>query len=331
MFSAPISSSFRGLFDSKGIKVHETFFLRRNISKNDVYAFFELIRFFKKNKFDIVHTNSTKPGVVARIAARIAGCKNVVHTVHGIAYHEFETKPKRIIYYLLELVSCLFGKVNITVNNSYLKYYPTCITKSFCIYNGVDFNKLNKLNIAKSYISVGFFARLDEQKAPDIFIRVVNVLIQRGVKNVRFVLAGDGEQLTQCKELMTELGLDDKIEILGWINDKSQFLSSVDILLHPSRWEAFGLSVVEAAFFEIPTVASNVEGLPEVIIDGETGFICEVDNVTDFADRTYQLITDDVLRCKMGAQANKYVMGKFNLEKMIFNYDALYKKIMNLD
>ncbi|MCL0009296.1 glycosyltransferase [Providencia rettgeri] len=177
MCSGPIPQHFRDVFEKNNITLIESKNLTREISLKDIYAFFELYFFFKKNKFDIVHTNSTKPGIIARVAAKLAGHKYVIHTVHGIAFHSFISMPKRVTFYFLELFSCLFGSLNITVNKYYLKYYPKWLIKSKCIYNGVNFDKLEVKPNKKSELCVAFFARLDEQKAPLIYIEIINKLI----------------------------------------------------------------------------------------------------------------------------------------------------------
>ncbi|MGL9735341.1 MAG: glycosyltransferase [Symbiopectobacterium sp.] len=79
--------------------------LRREIGCLDINATCELFHLFKKNKFDIIHTNSTKPGIIARLSAKMAVCDYVIHSVHGIAFHKIEIPTKRIFYYLIECFS----------------------------------------------------------------------------------------------------------------------------------------------------------------------------------------------------------------------------------
>ncbi|MCZ9036184.1 glycosyltransferase family 4 protein [Escherichia albertii] len=334
MCSGPVSAEFRSLFEKHGISVIESKYLCRDISFKDLLALFELFFFFRKNKFDIIHTNSTKPGVIARIAAKISGNKNVIHTVHGISFHPYLSRPKRMLFYFLELLSCVFGSINITVNKFYLKFYPRFIIKSSCIYNGVDFACLDANSKTKNRINkqvcVAFLARLDVQKAPLTYIEIVNKLVHDyKFENVRFILAGNGELMPQCIKLIEEYSLTKYIDVLGWVKNKSDFFNEVDILVQPSYWEAFGLNIVEAAHFSIPTVASNVEGLPEVIINEKTGFTCDVDDINDFSKKIALLINDPHLLSKMGDNAKKHVHAKFNITDMVDNYIKLYENVIN--
>lgn len=328
MCSGPVPENFRNKFEKHGITIIESKYLTREISTKDIYSFFELLSFFRKNKFDIIHPHSTKPGIIARIAARLTGHKKIIHTVHGIAFHSFTPRLKRKLFYFLELFSCFFGSLNITVNKYYLQYYPNWIINSTCIYNGVDFSKLNVRKKESSKLCVAFFARLDDQKAPLNYIKIVNKLIHDyNMKNIRFLLAGTGELMPQCKELIDEYSLSNSIEVTGWINDKSEFFNQVDLLIQPSRWEAFGLNIIEAAHFAIPAITSTVEGLPEVVIDGKTGFTCKVDDIDEFSSKSAYLLKNRSILSALGENAKKNANNKFDINLMTENYIEVYENI----
>ncbi len=268
------SNDFIQAFQRIGVVIIEVPSLQRDIGKHDLIAFNDLYHIFKKYNFDIVHTNSTKPAILARIAAKIAGCKRVIHTIHGVAFHAHIPCFKRIFFYFIEYFSVLFGDEQISVNKYYKKFYPLINTRT--IYNGVDFasfdleNKKNKKNI-----TFAFFARLDDQKNPLEFIEAIYLLKLENLINesTHFILAGDGELKEECIKMIKKLELEKIIEIYGWVKDKSAFLNRVDVICQPSKWEAFGLVFVEAAYFSIPAIASKVEGIPEVVLDGETGLL----------------------------------------------------------
>lgn len=323
----PLDNSFNQYFEEHNIKVVYIESLARDISLDDFQAFWDLYTFFKKNNFDIVHTNSTKPGIIARVAAKMARVKQVYHTVHGIAFHQHEKPTKRFIYYLLEIISTLFGDKNITVNKYYLKYYPRIICKSLAIHNGVDFSEL-KVNRRKTdnCVNIGFFARLDKQKDPLTFIKIVKALTEQKqlTQNVHFYLAGDGELREQCLELIKKLKLNEVITYVGWVSNKSDFFNKIDILCQPSLWEAFGLNLVEAGYFAIPCVASDVEGIPEVIKHNETGILCPAQNVEVFSEAITKLVNDTEYRLLLSEQAAIYVKKYFQQATMVDEYQKLY-------
>jgi len=330
IFGGDRNLATESLCEENGIRVIYVKTLKRNIGLHDLNAFCQLYRIFRNEKYDIVHTNSTKPGILARIAARLAGVDLIVHTVHGIAFHKYVKAPIRVLYYTLEIFSGIFGHVNVTVNNFYLKYYPSFLGKKICIYNGVDFSNLKKVDrkYDKDRYKVGFFARLDEQKDPLMFVKVANNIIKNKLidKNVIFSIAGDGPMLDLVMNYIDELGLEAYFEIHGWVDNKSEYLSTVDVLLQPSLWEAFGLNIVEAAYLGVPTVASNVEGIPEVIEHGYSGLLSAPGNELGFSEHLACLLNDPEKLKNMSENAASYVKNKFSLDEMVVGYEALYSK-----
>jgi len=319
-----IDNDFVEIFKKQNISVIPINSMKRSIGFHDIKCFFELYKLFKNNSYDIVHTNSTKPGIIARIAARCAGVKKIVHTVHGIAFHAHTNIVIRSIYYILENIATLFGDVNITVNKNYTKYYP--FVKSKVIYNGVDFSNLNPINKTNNKgIHFSFLGRLDEQKNPLEFIEAANIVLKeyRGDLRLRFSLAGDGDLRQDCQSLIEKLGLTDNLKMLGWITNKDDFFNDVDVLCQPSKWEAFGLVFVEAAYFSIPSIATKVEGIPEVVLDGQTGFLYSK-GAEQLAECMLKYIESPDMLAITGNNAKEYVTKKFNIETMIKKYSQVY-------
>ncbi len=322
------SSDFVEKFNEIGVTTIEIPELKRYIGKHDISAFKKLYDIFKNYNFDIVHTNSTKPAILARIAARLAGCKKIIHTVHGIAFHKHIPFLKRIIFYFAELSSLYFGHYNITVNSFYKKFYPLSNTKT--IYNGVDFSKFkiskSSSDLNKS-LNFAFFARLDDQKNPTEFIKAVHLLKLEGIldsnPDVRFTLAGNGELQSDCLSLIKSLKLESTIDVVGWIYDKNEFLNSVDVICQPSKWEAFGLNFVEAAFFKIPAISTKVEGIPEVVLDRETGLLYSGGS-KELKDCIVTFINNRDLISKFGEKARLRALKEFNKQKMIEEYHKIY-------
>ncbi|MDR9888880.1 glycosyltransferase family 4 protein [Pseudenterobacter timonensis] len=317
-------NDFVELFSVQGIKIISIPSLKREIGLHDVKCFFELYKLFRNEQYNIVHTNSTKPGIIARIAAKCAGTKRVIHTVHGIAFHAHANIISRLIFYILENIATLFGDVNITVNKLYTKYYP--FVKSKVIYNGVDFEKLTPVKNTKiNEMHFAFFGRLDEQKNPLEFIKAVKIVLNTysGPIKPKFTLAGDGELRNKCCQMVADFNLQDKIYMPGWINDKSKFLNEVDVLCQPSKWEAFGLVFVEAAYFGIPSIATNVEGIPEVVLPSETGILYD-GGAEALAACMLSYLTDRQLLAEHGINAKKYVTQNFTKEKMVSEYCSVY-------
>lgn len=129
-------------FEETGAKVILSQHLRREICKEDIKAFKEIYKIIKQERFDIVHTNSTKPGIIGRIAATLAGVPFVVHTVHGLAFYHGLSKPKWIFYWCCEMFASFFCDRIVLVNNYYSRYFKMFRNKLTVIYNGIDFKEL---------------------------------------------------------------------------------------------------------------------------------------------------------------------------------------------
>lgn len=317
-------------FETAGVTLIWMKNLRRDIGFHDILVLFEFWAIFRKYKFEVVHTNSTKPGIFARIMARLAGVPNVIHTVHGIAFHPSESFLKKKLYYILEIFALQFGNVNVSVNNFYLKFYkPFSWKKSICIPNGLDYKNfpssvVKKITSDNNIKRVLFVGRLDNQKNPLTAIKAFNCLRHK-MGDVFFDIVGDGELKADCERLVESLGLSDRVLFHGWVNEPFKYYSECDVFFCPSLYEAFGFTFAEAAFYSKPIVASDVEGIPEVVIDGRMGFICSPSDYEEQAKCLERILSDSVMAENFGRFGQAYVIEHFPLEKCVESYSELYK------
>ncbi|EMV1745764.1 glycosyltransferase [Enterobacter hormaechei] len=317
------SADFISLFENANVSIISVPELKRNIGKSDIAAFSILYKIFKEYKFDIVHTNSTKPAIVARTAAKIAGIKKVIHTVHGIAFHKKVSQPLRTMYWAIEYFSALFGDFNISVNNYYKRFYP--LIKTPVIHNGINFNNFHLNKYEKDFINFAFMARLDDQKNPLEFLMAAKLAIKtyKGNQKIRFTLAGDGPLMSDCLEYINSNGMDQHVDVKGWVSNKSDFYNGIDVLCQPSEWEAFGLVFVEAAYFEVPSIGKAVEGVPEVIDSSRTGFTYN-GGEKDMCDLMLRYIENPSLIKEHGKAAKNNALEKFSIEIMVKKYKEIY-------
>ena len=302
--------------------------LKREIGFHDIAATKELYKVFKRYEFDIIHTNSTKPGIVARLAAKLAGCSFIVHTVHGIAYHQFESIGKRGIYYAIEAFFSLFSDRLVSVNNFYLKYYPFIRNKT-CIHNSVEMNNVC-ISSRESihFLRLGYLARLDKQKDPLTLLKSV----QYGIENNYFsrtslsvLIGGEGELSQVCRDYVIENQLSDVISFAGWISDKQSFYNQIDVFCLPSIFEAFGLVFLEAAHFNIPSISTEVEGVPEVVINNETGLLVKPKDYKEMAKKIKLYLDDAELVKTHGESAKERMKRNFSKQDMLVKYRNIYE------
>lgn len=314
-------------FEKVGVKVLLLSELKREICWNDIHAFWKIFKLCKKEKFDIVHTNSTKPGIIGRIAATLAGVPLVVHTVHGLAFHQFMKFPRWHFYWLCEMCASLFCDKIILVNQYYSKYFKWCRKKICTIYNGIDFSELpTPVPKVRDYhpLKILFVGRLDEQKDPFTMLKAFQIVCEKYPKTT-FTLVGDGKLYSDCKDFIQSQGLQDKVNLVGWQQKVSNYYLSHDIFVMSSIYEAFGLVFLDAGYYNLPSVATDVEGIPEVVKDKKTGLLSHPYDHIALAQNVIYLIEHADKRIELGKNAHKYVTLNFNLNRMESRYLQIYE------
>ena len=145
---------------------------------------------------------------------------------------------------------------------------------------------------------------------------------------VRLLFIGDGPDRSRCEARVRELGLAAQVRFIGLLDHVAELLPCADLLLMPSETESFGLAALEAASCAIPAVASDAGGLPEVVEHGVTGFLAPVGDIEAFASHVMTLLNDPDLRRTMGRAARKMVCERFNLDRAVDRYEALYRRVL---
>ncbi len=291
----------------------------------DLKAIWEIYRFCKQNEFDIVHTNSSKPGIVGRIGATLAGTPMVVHTVHGTSFTPGMAWYKWVFYYLCEYIASFFCDKIILVNQYYKKYYWYSKNKVKTIYNAIDYDELKKGVRTQDYsVKLLYVGRLDKQKNP-LFMLKAFELARKKEPKLELTIVGDGELMDACKLYVKKVGLSEAVRFVGWTNNPSDYYTKSDIFISTPRYEAFGLTFLEAGFYSLPVISVEIEGIPEVVIDGKTGLLGKVNDAKDIAKKILILSGDLNLRKKMGDEAHEYVLNHFSLIDMVDEYKKIYQ------
>jgi len=150
----------------------------------------------------------------------------------------------------------------------------------------------------------------------------------RQVVRARFVLVGDGPTRPDIERRVVEYGLEDDVSFIGEQHDLVAHLSIADLFLLPSAQESFGLAALEAMACEVPVVASNVGGLPEIIADGVTGFTCAADDVARMAERGIALLTDPALHASIARAAAEVVRSRYCAQLVVPRYETEYLRVL---
>ncbi len=144
---------------------------------------------------------------------------------------------------------------------------------------------------------------------------------------VKLLLVGDGPDRVPAERKARELGVYDDVRFLGKQDPVEEILSIADIFLMPSGSETFGLAALEAMACNVPVVASNVGGLPELVVDGETGFLCELDDIDAFTDRCRRLLTDAKLQRDVAQAARARAEDTFDISEIVPHYERYYASV----
>ena len=164
-------------------------------------------------------------------------------------------------------------------------------------------------------------------KRPVDCIEILARVVKKGI-NTRLVMVGDGSERTNVEHRARCLGVYEKCVFVGKQPNIVDYLSAADVLLLPSEQESFGLAALEAMACEVPVIASLVGGIPEVVTDGETGFLSEVGDVDKMADDAARLLSDATLRREMGKRARESAVSRYRTDIVIPQYIEFYERVL---
>ncbi|MDR0769559.1 MAG: glycosyltransferase family 4 protein [Dysgonamonadaceae bacterium] len=314
----------KSAFESVGVKVLFSKQLHREVGISDLAAMMEIYQLCRKEKFNIVHTHSTKPGIIGRIAATMAGVPLVVHTVHGLAFHPFVKFPKWQFFFACEMFASLSCHKIVIVNKYYGKYFKCFKRKISIIYNGIDFPRLPAAsNKPAAPIKILFVGRLDVSKDPITLLQAAKKVLKT-TPDTLFTIVGNGEKYDECKTFINENHLGNNIRLEGWQTDTAKYYQSHHIFAASSIYESFGLMFVEAGYHKLPCVATDVEGIPEVVQQNVTGLLSPCKNPDLLAQNLLHLIQNEKLRTRMGEAGYTRVTSLFSSLRMQRQYAELY-------
>lgn len=224
---------------------------------------------------------------------------------------------------LAQYTACISDSVKADIQNiGDAKASDRCIT----IYNFIDLPSGRAIPgiISKQSVNLMMLCRLMmDKKGIDLAINILKELRNDSVL-ARLILVGKGNDEGKIKKLVAQKELQAEVEFRGYQEDIYSQYQDADIVLMPSRWEGFGLSAAEAAAAAKPVIASRVGGLPEVVLHGETGYLCESENVLQFSERVRELVSDADLYKKMACHAQELAYDRFNIDKAFKQYEQLY-------
>jgi glycosyltransferase involved in cell wall biosynthesis len=330
--------------EASGIPVFIVPDLIREIDpKRDFKALVQLIRLYRDLEVDIVHTHTSKAGILGRLAGRLAKVPVVIHTVHGFAFTAPLPKWQRQLYIALEKMAgrwcdaLIFiskplmaeaGKLGIGDPKTYA-YIPSGIDiKAFqnSNNNGNREIKRQMLGLTDHIPVIGTVSRLVRDKGLELILEAAAQLKAKGLK-FHMVWVGDGPMRAELEKMAQSLGVADRLSITGMCTDVPAWISCFDIFVLPTMWEGMGRVFLEAQAAGIPVIGTKVGGVPDVVRDGETGILIQPNDVKALAEMIELLITNAELRRRMGVAAAQFASNEqFQVEFMVRKIEEVYEQ-----
>jgi glycosyltransferase involved in cell wall biosynthesis len=315
----------------------------REISpKNDLLALWKLFRLMRRKRYTIVHTHSSKAGIIGRLAARLAGTPLIVHTVHGWSFHEHMSPSVRKTYILLERISAAYTSAMIVVTNKDIdkglkegigkpeqyRLIRSAVPLDEFDPGNEDRNTVRReLGIPTEAFVMGNLGRFSAQKNPLDWVRVAGE-VGRKYPEVHFLLVGDGPMRAEVEAALASERISDRTVLTGLRRDAAHMLAAMDVFVLTSLWEGLPRVIPQAMLMGLPIVANRADGTVEAITDGENGFLCDPGDIKQMSMRVSYLIGNAEIRSTMGQVGQEFARREFDLTKMIKQIEALYGELL---
>ena len=347
-FEVFLISGEGGILDDEARKEnYKKYFIKclvREVSPlNDLISLINIFLILKKEKPLIIHTHSSKAGIIGRVAGFFSGVKVIIHTYHGFGFNEHQPYLLKKFYILLEKIVSFITDHFIFVSYNNLetaKRYKIIRKNNYSIIrSGIklgefltykDYSFIEKYGFKKDgNLIIATVANLKPQKNPDDFIKVAETVL-KDVDNVLFFYCGGGEKLDYYKELIIKKGLEKKVIFTGWVYDVKEVYRSTDIFILTSLWEGLPRSIIEAIKSGCVVISYKTDGVTEVIRNGVNGFIVEQKDFYKMSEMILRLVKEKEFFDKIKENVVETELSKFDIDFMVKQQEKLYERLIKI-
>jgi len=295
----------------------------------DLKTLARLVGRLKKLKPDIVHTHLGKADTYGRVAAAIAGCRNICTTCHNI--EDWKANP---VLRIVDNQTARLAKRIISVSENVTRSLdPRVLPKVRTIYNGIDVTQFRpRPRAPKDRLVLAVIGRLEEQKGHTYLLQALEILIKRespapGAFEVWFI--GTGSLEGQLREEAAKRSLSSLVHFKGVRSDVHELLGSeIDVLVLPSLWEGLPIVLLEGMAAEVPVIATAVGGVPEVITHDVDGLLVPPKDPERLAAAVRALLADENKRRALGQKARRTIEDRFSIQNTTRAYLDVYASIL---
>lgn len=308
----------------------------------DIRAALRIRGIIRRGSFDIVHTHTSKGGIVGRTAAVLAGVRTIVHTSHG---HIFEGYFPALVVSVLtafERLAALITKAHIALTEKekcdYLERRIGKTATFYTVFSGIvlepyleagsERKRLRReFGLEKRHFVYCTVARFVPVKNHRQILGAAKVLVKK-LPGARFLWIGDGELRGKLEADVERMGLKENIIFAGWRSDIADILSASDAFVMTSRNEGMGRAFVEAQAAGLPVVGTRVGGIPETMIEGTTGRLVALDDCAGLADALYATYVCAAGNPSIPKACREWVNPRFSVERMVESLEGIYAKLL---
>jgi glycosyltransferase involved in cell wall biosynthesis len=330
---------------SFGYRVEVIDAMRRSILPGkDARTYRQLVSLLRELQPDVVHTHSSKAGIIGRWAARKAGVAKIVHTIHGLAFTASTHPSANALYKLLERrtapitakIVCVADAMRdqsmaagIGRREQYVTVYSGMETAPFLSPPVGRDEVRRQLGLSDEQIAVGTIARLFELKGHDDLLELAPRLCGK-YSHLRFLWVGDGFLRAQFEQRIAAMGLTDRFILTGLVPPARipELAGAMDIVVHPSRREGLARALPQGSLAGKPVITYDIDGAKEGVLDGRTGFVVPPFDRQRLADAMEKLLENASLRREMGAAGREFALGRFGADVMVEALEAVYQSTL---
>lgn len=317
--------------------------VRQPNMKSDRRAYRKLKEIIRDFQPDIVHTHASKAGALGRRAAKACRVPVVVHTFHGHVFHSYFGTLKTRVF--KEIERNLARKTDAIIAISALQKQELTTVHQICeedkvrvVPLGFDLDPFRakrvtdreatreKYGLMPDEIAVAIVGRLAPIKNHSYFLDVAEAVLERTHQKLKYFIVGDGPEREVIEHRVAEINtrFPDAIQLTSWIADIGSFNAGMDIVCLTSKNEGTPVSLIEAQAAGIPVVSTEVGGVRDIVLEGETGFVVPVDQKEEFIEKLHFLVENEKIREKMSQNGWNFVRDKFHYKTLVHNVEQLY-------
>jgi len=320
--------------------------MRRAINPwRDLAAYRALCRAIREYRPHVVHTHSSKAGILGRHAAKRCGVPCIVHTIHGLPFHPYETPLKNRLYIFLEKKAAKKCDLIITVADAMTEQALAAGVGERSvfrtIYSGIEIDMFRplsakerddvrrRLGVPPDAAVICKVARLFELKGHEFLLRAMPRIIEK-IPSARLVLVGDGVLRGELAETAEKLGMAGRVVFAGLVppDEMRDYVGMSDVVVHCSLREGLARVLPQALLCGVPVVSYDIDGAREAVIDGETGRLVPPESVDELAEAIVELLTDRGEARRMAERGRRRCLEMFDAGKMADQIALAYERIL---